>query len=102
MLGNDNTKIAADKIVKDCLASENPQLKFCKSHLLLTIFDKKKTKIVRNGGRITEISTREPFEKPYSIQYDLVKKWVQGVVESRMVDGFYHQMEVLEFLFGLL
>ena len=103
--GKMGTKI--NFLVQKGFTEENPKkkqfavLNFEKG-MILSDFDKKRTKIVRDGGRITEISTREPFTKPYSIQYDLVKKWVQGVVESRMVDGLYHQMEVLEFLFGLL
>lgn len=46
MLGNADTKVDGDKIVKDCLISKDPRLKLCKSHLMFMMFDNKNTNVI--------------------------------------------------------
>jgi hypothetical protein len=46
MLDNVDTKVAADKIVKDCMVSNDPRLKFFKINLLIQMLYNKNTKVL--------------------------------------------------------
>ena len=49
MLGNENTKVAAEKIVEDCLASKNHALNDNTIALLIKMLKNKKTKVAAGG-----------------------------------------------------
>ena len=49
MLGNDNTKVTAEKIVKDCMSSKNHALNDNTIELLIKMLKNKKTKVAAGG-----------------------------------------------------